>query len=508
MKGLLSTAASRAWMGVAAAGVVIVALVLGLQLIPRLGDGQKLVDAAQPALTDGAVTGEVGATKVLSQYIDLADPLMTRKGDSRQELQTLVTMIKRKTGVSAERARALLRREAPHTEALLRAVPFSDIARERHRLTVFLATTLTITPEQLQDELAREFPHVFQLLSDLPSVTSGWRDVPGIDGLRRFDGKTPVTTMPQLGGYLDDDLVATVADQKDRFQSLAGSGGIGWVPWLLLVLGVATIAFGLLHASWSRGHPSGRVAWGAVVAIGVFVLIVVGALQLYPRLHGADEMARSLEPAFESHNVSGLRAGTDLTVQAVALGDPIMTPAGGATAEVPQLVSLISERTGVSERDVRARLRRTAPKTMALLFDAIPLTNVAAEVPHLLAVLRRKLHVSHDALLRSLHRRTPGIAQALVSVGPVTAGWDRIPGSDGLHRFDGSGSVRTMPQFAEYLDEDVVAVFESQGPHLRSLADTWPRLDVIAPVLLAIGLLVAIYGATMLFFATKPPQRA
>ena len=55
MRGLLSTAASRAWMGVVAAGVVMVALVFGLQLLPRLSAGQEVIDAAQPAMTEQAV---------------------------------------------------------------------------------------------------------------------------------------------------------------------------------------------------------------------------------------------------------------------------------------------------------------------------------------------------------------------------------------------------------------------------------------------------------------------
>ena len=43
MKGLLSTRASRAWMGVVAVGVVVVALVVALQLIPRMNAGQEVL---------------------------------------------------------------------------------------------------------------------------------------------------------------------------------------------------------------------------------------------------------------------------------------------------------------------------------------------------------------------------------------------------------------------------------------------------------------------------------
>ena len=50
--GLMSTAASRAWLGVAIVGFVTVALVVVLSLIPRLSAGQQVLDAAEPAFTD------------------------------------------------------------------------------------------------------------------------------------------------------------------------------------------------------------------------------------------------------------------------------------------------------------------------------------------------------------------------------------------------------------------------------------------------------------------------
>ncbi|MEY2442098.1 MAG: hypothetical protein QOJ46_1524 [bacterium] len=506
MKRLLSTRASRAWTGVVVLGVVVIALVIGLALVPRLSAGQELIDAAEPAMTDEAVKGEVGGTQVLSQYVDLADPLMTRKGRSREELGRLVTMIKRKTGVSAKRARALLSREAPHTAALLRAVPFSGVADERRRLTAYLSKTLNIPAEDLQNELAGSFPRIYELLSDLPSITSGWYDVPGVEGLTRFDGTT-VKTMPEVRDYLRDDLVASVEAEHDRFQALAGSGGIGYIPWLLLVLGAGLAVFGLVHARWSAAHPSGRVAWGAVIAVGVLVMIVVGALQYFPRLMGAHTTIAKLQPAFHEQRVLGLRAGTDLVVQAVRLGDPIMTSSGGAAGEVPKLVTFVSERAGLSERAVRRQLARAAPRTMAL-FEAIPLTAVAKEVPHLVAVLSRKLHLSRDRLVKRLRKRTPGLAQAILAVGPTTSGWNSIPHSKGLTRFGLGTPVRSAPEFADYLDGDVVPVFENRRGDFDELAGTWPPVQVLPGIVLGVGALLALYGVAMLFVATRRPKRS
>jgi hypothetical protein len=504
MKGLLSTTASRAWLGVAAVGVVVIALVVGLQLVPRLGAGQDVLDAAQPVMSDGAIAGEVAGTNLLSDVVDLVDPLMTRRGKSREDLGRLVTMIKRESGVSAQRARAVLRREAPHTEALLRAVPFSGVAAERPRLTRYLSTTLNVTAESLEDELARSFPRIYQVLAELPGVTSGWYDVPGAETLTRFDGKQ-VASMPEVRDYLRDDLVATAAAEKARFQELAGSGGIGYIPWLLLALGAGLTLFGLVHARWSASHASGRVAWGAVAAVGVVVMILVGALQYFPRLHGADTTIERFEPAFDEQRVGGLRAGTDFAVQTVRLADPIMTPSGGATTELPKLVTFISGRAGRSEGAVRQGLRRAAPRTMAL-FEALPLSEVASEVPHLVAVLSRKLGVGGDGLVRRLRKRTPGLAQALLAASPATLGWDTIPGTEALERFELGTPVRSAPEFANYLDLDVVGLFEAQREHFDALADPWPPVSVFAGIVVGVGALLAIYGVAMMFLATGPPR--
>lgn len=504
MRGLLSTTASRAWMGVATVGLVVVALVVGLQLIPRLSAGQDVVDAAKPALSDGAVAGEVAGANLLSEVVDLVDPLMTRRGRSREELGRLVTMIKRESGVSAARARAVLRREAPRTEALLRAVPFSGIASERRRLTSYLATTLNLAPEDLEDELARGFPRTYQMLAELPGVTSGWYDVPGAEALTRFDGK-PARSMTEVRDYLRDDVVGTVAEEQDRFEALAGSGGVGYIPWLLLVLGAGLAVFGLLHARWSASHPSGRIAWGAVVAVGVLLMIVVGALQYFPRLSGADTTIEALEPGFDEQRVGGMRAGTDFVVQLVRFADPIMTPSGGAADELPKLVTFISGRAGMSEAAALRGLRRAAPRTLAL-FEALPLTEVAGEVPHLVAVLSRKLGVGGDGLVRRLRKRTPGLAQALLAAGPATIGWDAIPGTGRLKRFELGTPVRSAPEFASYLNLDVVGLFEAEREHFDAVADPWPPLSALAGIALGIGALLAIYGVAMLFLATGPPR--
>ena len=272
MKGLLSTTASRAWMGVVVVGVVVVALVVALQLIPRMNAGQEVIDAAKPATSDAAVEGLVGGTSVLSQYVDLADPLMTRKGESNRELRRLVTMIKRKTGVSAERARAVLRREAPHTEALLRAAPFSGVAAERSRLTRVPLDDAEHHARGAAGRARAELP------ADLP-------DAVGAAGrherlVRRPRRRDPHALRRQAGQ--DDAPGARLPARRRRRDRRRAAGpaseprrirrGRLRSPCCCSILGVGLIVFGLVHARWSASHPSGRVAWGAVAAVGVLVM--------------------------------------------------------------------------------------------------------------------------------------------------------------------------------------------------------------------------------------------
>jgi hypothetical protein len=144
---------------------------------------------------------------------------------------------------------------------------------------------------------------------------------------------------------------------------------------------------------------------------------------------------------------------------------------------------------------------------MALL-DAIPLSAVAHEVPHLLGVLSRRLHIGGDRLVRTLRAHTPRLAQSLLAAGPLTSGWNAIPGTQGLERFDGVTSVRSMPDFVDYLDKDVVPVFETQQQHFQTLSSSSSSLGALPDLLLAVGLLMAIYGAGAIVLMRKARRRS
>ena len=491
MKRLVETAASRAWFGIALVGLVIVLLVLVLTLIPRLTKGQKVIDAAKPAFTDDRVAGLRAGTDFISRYVDLADPLVTPRGSL--EAPKLVALIRRETGMSRAEVRRLLRRRAPHTEALLRALPLTKVSAEIPRFTEFLAKTLNVASEDLQIELVKRFPRLAQTLTALPNVTRGWRGVPGVEGrLTRFDGK-PVRSVAQLRDYYRNDLVPIVAEHRDDVQYVGGWGGIGYIPWLLLVVGLAVLAYGLMQANRARVEAPGKRSWSVVAGVGVVIVLIVVALQYWPRLGAAQDTVDDFKPAFEAQRVDGTVAGIDMVGQTVRFGDPIATRKGGAVQEVPRLIAFVAGETGQRESQVLRAVRRVAPRTAALL-DAVPLSAVAGEQPRLVALLARRLDIPRGRVLAALQKSVPGLAQSLVEVRPVALSWRRIPGTEKLTRFDGATPVSTMPQLVDYLREEVMPIFPEQRKNFDKLANTWPPLNVFAPLLLVVGLLVVAYG--------------
>jgi hypothetical protein len=200
--------------------------------------------------------------------------------------------------------------------------------------------------------------------------------------------------------------------------------------------------------------------------------------------------------------VRGAATGADTIHEAIAFGDPIMTPRGGAAREASRLYRFVAQRTGRRPDDVRAALRDRAPRTTALL-SAIPLTEVAKEVPRLLAYLRRPLRMSRKQVVAALRKRAPGLTQALVTTPDVARAWSAIPGTERMTRFDGLTPVRTMPEFDAYLRENLMPVLVSERDDFGTLAGGRPSLDTLAPVLMVTGVFLLFYGGMMMQFVAR-----
>ena len=169
-------------------GVGVVALVLAMSLVPRVSNGQKLLDALRPANDAARVQGDRAGIDMVSAIVDMEDPIMTAEGGAAAEVPKLIAFVSQQTGLSQAEVVAALQKNFPHTTALLQTIPLSSVTAELPGLFAFLEKTLGVSEAELLAALQANFPGLAQSITNLPAVTNGWNNVPNIDGATRFDG--------------------------------------------------------------------------------------------------------------------------------------------------------------------------------------------------------------------------------------------------------------------------------------------------------------------------------
>ncbi len=489
------------WVVVLVVGVLVVTVVLGLNLIPRLNDGQKVLDAARPAFAPERLTGARAGIDIISKNVDMADPIGTARGGAAAEVPKLIAFVSQQTGLSQAAILAALQTNFPHTTALLQAIPLSAVTAELPGLYAFLEETLDVSEAELLAALQASFPRLTQSITNLPTLTNGWDNIKDIDGLTSFDG-TPVQTVPQLRTYFSSDLIPVLETQRGNYNSLDGTSSVNWIAPLLLIVGLVVILFAALMIALNlRGPVSRRPAMASasvVLAVGVGVVGLVLVLSLVPRVSNGQQLLDALRPANDAARVSGARAGIDMVSAIVDTEDPIMTARGGAAAEVPKLIAFVSQETGLSQAAVLAALQTNFPHTTALL-QAIPLSAVTAELPGLFTFLEKTLDVSEAELLAALQANFPRLTQSITNLPAVTSGWDSVQNIGGATRFDGT-PIKTVPDVRTYFASDVIPVLETQRGNYENLVST-STIDFIGPLVLAVGIIVIIYGLLMLLLA-------
>ena len=162
------------WVVVLVVGVLVVTVVLGLNLIPRLSGGQKVLNAARPAFAPERVGGARAGINIISSDVDTADPIVTSQGGAAAEVPKLIGFVSQKTGLSQAAVLAALQKSFPHTTALLQTIPLSAVTAELPGLLTFLEKTLHVTQPQLIAALKTSFPRLAQAITNLPTVTGGW----------------------------------------------------------------------------------------------------------------------------------------------------------------------------------------------------------------------------------------------------------------------------------------------------------------------------------------------
>jgi hypothetical protein len=235
------------------------------------------------------------------------------------------------------------------------------------------------------------------------------------------------------------------------------------------------------------------VGWVGVAVIGLSVVSVVLGLQLFPRLTAGQDLIDDVRPALTADRVAGDVAGVAMVSTAAHTLDPGMYP-GRGDVEWPKLIALLAERTGRSDASMRDRLWRQFPYTFGLL-TAQPLSEVSAELPELMEFLASTLDLTLDQWYQVLAKDFPMLDQVNDNLPKMTDGWDAVPGMQKMTRFNGD-PVRTAPQVRDYFQKDLIPAFDRQQANFRGL-DTHGGVGFLAPLLLALGIVVILFGALM-----------
>lgn len=244
-----------------------------------------------------------------------------------------------------------------------------------------------------------------------------------------------------------------------------------------------------------RVRASSPAAWAVVTAVGAVVLIVVFALQLFPRLSAGQDVVDGLEPAVQDDRVATARGGVDMVATIVDLADPLMLESGGAAGEIPGLVGFVADGAGLDPDDVVAAIDENFPHIGGLL-RALPLEQVAGEVPDLVSFVAGALDVSDEDVLAALAENFPWIYQAVTSLVDVSAAWADVPDTPGT-RFDGA-EVATARDVSDFFSDDVVPVLERQGGRINEVAAIPGGVGGLPTLLLVIGIVVVAFGVAMM----------
>ncbi len=489
-----------AWFIVAAVGIVVAALVFILGLFPRLNSAEELLNGLQPAFTPDRVAGDRAGIAIVSDITDLADPIATDSGTAAPEVPKLIAFVSEKSGLPQPAVQAALAQNFPRLNNLLASLPLSAVSAELPGFITFLSDTLKMPPDQVNAAIKQNFPGLAQVITALPKVTNGWDNVPGTENLTRFDGGR-VSTVPEVRDYFAEDVIPVLETQQQNFENLDGlPGGPKFIPPLLLVLGIIVAIFGLVMVLVSEQTRGALGGWVIVMAVGIAVCVLVaGILGLFSRLDAGQKVLNAAAPAFTQDRVQGDLAGIAIVSDITDLADPIATDSGTAAPEVPKLIAFVSEKSGLPQPAVQAALAQNFPHLNNLL-ASLPLSAVSAELPGFITFLSDTLKMPPDQVNAAIKQNFPGLAQVITALPKVTDGWDNVPGTENLTRFDGS-KVSTVPEVRDYFAKDVIPAVQAQQQHFQDVNNPFPELTVFPPLLLVVGLLVTVYGAVMFFIA-------
>jgi hypothetical protein len=234
LRGITRKVAVASASVVVAVGVAVVALVLALHLIPRLSNGQKLIDALNPAFAIPRVKGDRAGIRMVQSVVRAEDPIMTRTGGAAAEVPKLIAFLAAKTHLSKGSVMSTLSTHFPNTTEVLLAIPLTSVSAELPAVKRALAPALP------------KIPNLAQTVANTPAVTSGWDNVPGTAGARN------VNTVPEITAYFANDVIPVLEKQRRHWMTLTSTSKINFIGWLVLAIGVIAIVYGVLMVAIAR----------------------------------------------------------------------------------------------------------------------------------------------------------------------------------------------------------------------------------------------------------------
>ena len=252
MMGLTRTKAYRwrvhtvGWSVVTLVGVFVAAGVLVVGLFPRLDGGQRVIDGLRPAFVEKRIVGMEVGIGIVDKISDMADPIVDTEGGAAGEVGPLVELVAGATGLAPDDVLAAVEENFPHTYNLLLTLPLDEVSAEIPGLLTFVADNSELADAgAVLAALEENTPRLAQAVTNLLVVTGGFRDIPGIDGLTRFDG-APVRSVPEVIDYFKDDVVPGVRAVAVDYRTLDTTAPpVDVFPPLLLLVGILVIIYGV-----------------------------------------------------------------------------------------------------------------------------------------------------------------------------------------------------------------------------------------------------------------------
>jgi len=234
------------WSVVTLVGVCVGGGVLALGLFPRLDGGQQVIDGLRPAFVEERLVGMEVGVGIVDNIADMADPIVDAQGGAAGEVGPLVELVAGVTGLAPADVLAAVEANFPHTYHLLLTLPLDQVSAEIPGLLTFVADNSDLPDAgAVLAALAENTPNLAQAVTNLLIVTDGFREIPGIDQLTRFDG-SPVRSIPELRDYFGHDVVPGVRAVADDYRTLDTTAPpVDVFPPLLLIVGILVVIYGV-----------------------------------------------------------------------------------------------------------------------------------------------------------------------------------------------------------------------------------------------------------------------